>query len=179
MLKIIDKIKKENVFEDVEAEDKESLFKIIAEKVASTNSAVNADDIFGALQKREEEDTTGLGDYIAVPHGRVKGFGKSEVYVAILKKEIEYGARDNNPVKVVFSIIADDDDPKDYLMSLSQTIFLIKQKDIAVKIKDVHNFADLENPRRTALLFTYCTIAGQSLSKTYYLDSLSLLVSQK
>jgi len=107
MLKIIDKIKKENVFENVEAEDKESLFKVLSEKIASTDSNVVVDDIFNALMKREEEDTTGLGDFIAIPHGRVKGFGKSEVYVAILEKEVEYGARDNNPVKVVFSIIAD------------------------------------------------------------------------
>ncbi len=144
MLKIIDKIKKENVFDDVEAEDKESLFKVLSQKIASTDSNVSADDIYNALIKREEEDTTGLGDFIAIPHGRVKGFGKSEVYVAILKKEVEYSARDNNPVKVVFSIIADDDDPKDYLISLSQLIFLIKQKEIVVKIKDVSNFSDLE-----------------------------------
>ncbi len=142
MLKIVDKIKKENVFENVEAVDKESLFKVLSEKIAASNNA-NADEIFDALMKREEEDTTGLGDFIAIPHGKVKGFGKSEVFVAILRQEVEYASRDNNPVKMVFSIVADSDNPEDYLMSLSQLIFLIKQKDIVVKLKECANFEDI------------------------------------
>lgn len=149
MLKIIDKIKKENVFEDVEATDKDSLFKALSEKIASVGGH-NAESIYDALLKRENEDTTGLGDAIAIPHGRVKGFGKSDVYVAILKTEIDYGARDNRPVKVIFSIIADDGDPKDYLVSLSQLIFLVKQRDIVAELAEIKNYSELEKVLKKA-----------------------------
>lgn len=61
MLKIIDKIIKEHVFEDLESKDKDSLFKTLSEKIAAV-STPSADAIFDALKKRETEYTTNIGN---------------------------------------------------------------------------------------------------------------------
>ena len=129
MLKIIDKIIKEHVFENLESKDKESLFKTLSEKIAVISSP-SADAIFDAFKKRENEYTTNIGNGVAVPHGRIQGYGKTDIFVGFLKKEINYDSDsdDNTPVKLVFAILSDLENPQDYLLNLSQIFFLVNQK---------------------------------------------------
>lgn len=145
MLKIIDKITKEHVFEGLEAKDKETLFKALSEKVASVTSQ-SADTIFEAFKKREDEYTTNIGNGVAVPHGRIKDYGKTDIFVGFLNEAINYDSDsdENTPVKLVFAILSDLENPKDYLLNLSQIFFLVNQKEILDKIMATKNFEELE-----------------------------------
>lgn len=144
MLKIIDKIQKEHVFENLEATDKESLFKELSARISSVNSQ-DVTTISDALHKREDEYTTNISKGIAVPHGRIKGYGKTDIFVGILSEAINYDndEEDHTPVKVIFAILSDEDDPKDYLLNLSQLFFLVNQKDILDKIKSSTSYDEL------------------------------------
>ena len=128
MLKIIDKITKEHVFEDLESKDKESLFRALSEKIAPVASA-SADAIFDAFKKREDEYTTNIGNGVAVPHGRIQGYGKTDIFVGFLKDEINYDSDsdEKSPVKLVFAILSDLDNPQDYLLNLSQLQLVLFQ----------------------------------------------------
>ena len=145
MLKIIDKIKKEHVFEGLESKDKDSLFKALSEKIASVSS-LSTDSIFDALKKREDEYTTNIGNGVAVPHGRIQGYGKTDIFVGFLKNEINYDSDsdEKSPVKLVFAILSDLENPQDYLLNLSQIFFLVNQKEILDKIIATKNFEELE-----------------------------------
>lgn len=145
MLKIIDKIKKEYVFEGLESKDKDSLFKALSEKIASVSS-LSTDSIFDALKKREDEYTTNIGNGVAVPHGRIQGYGKTDIFVGFLKNEINYDSDsdEKSPVKLVFAILSDLENPQDYLLNLSQIFFLVNQKEILDKIIATKNFEELE-----------------------------------
>lgn len=142
MLKIIDKIHKDDVFESVPATSKEELLDYISEKI-SERSGTEKGLILNSLVNREAEESTGIGHSIAIPHGKIAGFGKTAVYAFILEEEIDYEALDDQYVRVVFALIADEKDATDYVETLSQLIFVINQKDIMNKIVDVENGAEL------------------------------------
>ena len=146
MLKIIDKIIKEHVFEDLESKDKDSLFKTLSEKIAAV-STPSADAIFDALKKRETEYTTNIGNGVAVPHGRIQGYGKTDIFVGFLKEEINYDSDsdEKTPVKLVFAILSDLENPQDYLLNLSQIFFLVNQKEILDKVMETKSFEELQS----------------------------------
>lgn len=151
MLKIIDKIDKEHVFENLEVSDKQSLFEVLSDKIAS-KTKVSKDIITEAFKKREEEYTTNIGNGVAIPHGRIKGYGKTDIFLAFLKESINYDSDsdEHTPVKIVFAILADEDDPKDYLLNLSQLFFLVNQKDILEKIKSASSYDEFHSYLETS-----------------------------
>ena len=144
MLKIIDKIKKDYVFEGLEVTDKETLFKELSARIASKVSQP-ADVIFETFTKREDEYTTNISNGVAIPHGRIKGYGSTDIFVAFLTNTINYDSDsdEHTPVKLVFAILSDEDDPKDYLLNLSQLFFLVNQKDILDKIVHSNTYDEL------------------------------------
>ncbi len=145
MLKIIDKIQKEHVFENLDVTDKESLFQALSAKISAASSQ-DATAISDALHKREDEYTTNIGNGVAVPHGRIKGYGRTDIFVAFLNAAINYDSDsdEHTPVKIIFAILSDEDDPKDYLLNLSQLFFLVNQKDILDKIMHSTTYVQLE-----------------------------------
>ncbi len=146
MLKVIDKIVKEHVFEEVEASDKDTLFKDLSERISKVSSQTS-DVIYDALKKREDEYTTNIGNGVAVPHGRIDGYGKTDIFLGFLKEEVNYDSDsdENSPVKLVFAIISDVNTPEDYLSNLSEIFFLVNQKDILDKIIESSSFDALHS----------------------------------
>lgn len=143
MLKIINKIQKEHVFEFLEAKDKETLFKTLSEKIANVSSQ-SAESICEAFDKREKEYTTNIGNGVAVPHGRIKNYGRTDIFVAFLSEPISYDSDsdDTTPVKLIFAILSDEDNPKEYLLNLSQIFFLVNQKEILDKVIATTNYEE-------------------------------------
>ncbi|WP_241883720.1 PTS sugar transporter subunit IIA [Brachyspira hyodysenteriae] len=55
-----------------------------------------------------DEYTTNIGNGVAVPHGRIQGYGKTDIFVGFLKNEINYDSDsdEKSPVKLIFAILA-------------------------------------------------------------------------
>ncbi|MEK6796657.1 MAG: PTS sugar transporter subunit IIA [Spirochaetota bacterium] len=142
MLQVIDKVKKKHIFESVAAATKDEAIAVIAKLIAA---ATDSDEkkIATALADREIEESTGIGNSIAIPHGRIKGFGKTEIFITLLANEIDFQSLDGKPVKTVFTLVADEGDADDYVAMLSQTIFLISQRDIMEKIASARTADDV------------------------------------
>lgn len=145
MLKIIDKIVKEHVFEGLESKDKLSLFRTLSEKIAAVSSP-SVDSVYEAFKKREDEYSTNIGNGVAVPHGRIQGYGKTDIFVGFLKEEINYDLESDEqvPVKLVFAILSDLENPQDYLLNLSQIFFLVNQKEILDKVMQTKSYEELK-----------------------------------
>ena len=161
MLKIIDKITKEHVFESLESKDKESLFRVLSEKIAPVASA-SADAVFDAFKKREDEYTTNIGNGVAVPHGRIQNYGKTDIFVGFLKDAINYDSDsdEKSPVKLVFAILSDLDNPQDYLLKYfkkldekfeteKQIKFLIELERAEIQIKAYELYSSTHSQQKS------------------------------
>lgn len=70
---------------------------------------------------REKEGATGIGNYIAIPHGKSDGVSKIGVAIGILDHEIEWESLDDHGVKVIilFAVGSDTEGAKEHLKLLS------------------------------------------------------------
>lgn len=86
------------------------------------NDKINAIDGFVSdVYKREEQGQTGIGNFVAIPHGKSKFVNKPSVVIGINEKEIPWESLDGKGVRVVvlFAVGNDDMAAKEHLKLLS------------------------------------------------------------
>lgn len=72
-----------------------------------------------ALSEREQQDSTGIGRGIAIPHGRLRGLSQAVGAFVTLKNEMDYGAIDHKPVKMVFALLVPENAENEHLRLLA------------------------------------------------------------
>ena len=87
--------------------DKPRLLRDLAER-AATALGLDGSKLAAALIRREDLGSTGLGGGIAIPHTRVPGVQRPFSILAILRTPIAFDAIDDQPVDVVFLLVAPD-----------------------------------------------------------------------
>ena len=76
--------------------------------------------IFETLMQRERLGSTGLGNGIAIPHGRFAGLERVQGMFARLAKPVDFEALDHQPVDIVFLLMAPESAGADHLKALAR-----------------------------------------------------------
>ena len=82
-------------------------------------SGLPAREIFDALLQRERLGSTGVGDGIAIPHGKLAKCGRIFGIFARLERPIDFEALDGLPVDLIFLLIAPENAGADHLKALA------------------------------------------------------------
>ena len=85
---------------------KEDLFATLVDALAEQGIAQNRNALLKALLEREAVGTTGVGFGIAIPHARSMVVAATALVFARLPNGLDFAARDEAPVQVVFLIVA-------------------------------------------------------------------------
>ncbi len=110
----------------VKAADKRKALAILAE-VAARNFALDQDAVLDALAEREAEGSTGIGHGVAAPHARVAGLSRLRGMFVRLEQPLAFGAVDEQPVDLIFALLAPPDAGSDHLRALARVSRLLRQ----------------------------------------------------
>lgn len=91
--------------------------------------------IFETLMERERLGTTGVGQGIAIPHGRLADIGEIVGVFARLEMPIDYDAVDNQPVDLVFMLLAPEGAGADHLKALARVSRLLRNQSATEKLR--------------------------------------------
>jgi PTS system nitrogen regulatory IIA component len=92
--------------------------------------------IFSTLMKRERLGTTGVGNGIAIPHGKLPKLSKLFGLFARLERPVDFEALDGQPVDLVFLLLAPEAAGADHLKALARVARLLRDPDVARKLRD-------------------------------------------
>lgn len=104
---------------DVEANNKKALFERVAGMLEGV-SGLTRTQVTDSLLARERLGSTGLGQGIAIPHGRVKGLREAVGAFMRLHAPIPFDAPDNQPVSLVFVLLVPERATDAHLQILSE-----------------------------------------------------------
>ncbi len=107
------------VFADLACFDRLTLFKTLAEGLVRAGHFSDADELYDKLWEREQLGSTGIGAGVAVPHCKMAGSSEVVVAVALLRDGVEFGAVDDQPVRLVFLVVSPEDQPAAHLHCLA------------------------------------------------------------
>ena len=137
----------------VKAQNKKQLLQELAQSMASI-LAVDHRIIFETLLTREKLGSTGLGQGIAVPHGRLPNITRVYGLFAKLAAPVAYDSVDGEPVDLVFVLISPDHAGADHLTALARISRLLRQPGTIAKLRGTATaeglYAILTEPPATA-----------------------------
>ena len=92
--------------------------------------------ILEILQQREKLGSTGVGNGIAIPHGKLAKLTKLFGVFARLDRAIDFEALDGQPVDLVFLLLAPEGAGADHLKALARVARLLRDSEIARKLRN-------------------------------------------
>src|SRR5438552_11586724 len=102
---------------------------------AAELSGQNERTIFEILLQREKLGSTGVGNGIAIPHGKLPKLGKLFGLFARLERPVDFEALDGQPVDLVFLLLAPEGAGADHLKALARIARLLRDQDVAKKLR--------------------------------------------
>lgn len=95
--------------------------------------------IFDVLLERERLGTTGVGHGIAIPHGKLPGLNRVHGLFARLDKPIDFDSIDDQPVDLVFMLLAPEQSGADHLKALARVSRLLRDAGVCAKLRGTDN----------------------------------------
>lgn len=102
---------------------------------AARLSGLDERTIFDALLQRERLGSTGIGDGIAIPHGKLPGITRLFGLFARLDKPIDFEALDGQPVDLIFLLLAPEGAGADHLKALARVARVLRNASVVEKAR--------------------------------------------
>jgi len=140
-MKIIDMLKTDYILEELKSGNKRDVLKELVGSFMKIHQKLDSEATLDVLFEREKLGSTGIGEGIAIPHGKITGldqlilsFGRSAV-------GIDFDAMDGKPVHLFFLLIAPENSAGQHLKTLAKISKMLKDsvfrtKLMAAKSKD-------------------------------------------
>jgi len=125
-MKITDFIGIKGIKLDLEATDKEGVLKELVDLLAEVKDIGDKKSILKALIERENLGSTGIGQGIAIPHGKTDKVDGLVAVLGISRKGVNYEALDGEPVYILFLLVAPKDTAGPHLKALAQISRLLR-----------------------------------------------------
>ena len=105
-MKITDLLSKESVLLNAHVNDKEACLVKLVDLMDASGKISDKKSYLDAVHEREKEGTTGVGNGIAIPHGRCSGVKEPGLAAMTINGGVEYEALDAKPDDLAFLIAA-------------------------------------------------------------------------
>jgi len=113
--------------------------------ISQTGNILNKQEFKETVLKREKEGTTGIGEGIAIPHGKSRAVKKACLAAAVLPKGVEFEALDGKKVNLVFLIAAPENQENTHLEVLSRLSALLMDEKFRENLKRAKTPAEFIN----------------------------------
>ncbi len=131
------------VLPDVECHSKKDALDTLAKTIANADNATSQTEVFDCLIARERLGSTGLGNGIAIPHGRLKQGKKTIAAFIQLDTAIDYDAVDKAPVDLLFALIVPEDSTEEHLQTLATLAEMFSNTEIVSKLRQSNSSSEI------------------------------------
>lgn len=129
-------IKKELIVINSQAKNKDDLLIEMVDILHKNNFVSNKKEFLTDVHLREQEGETGIGQGVAIPHGKSKGVKTTTLAVATLADPIEWESLDDEKVKVVILFaVKDSDINTTHILLLQQVAVMLADEEFLEKLK--------------------------------------------
>ena len=118
----------------LKANSKKQLLQLLSERAAAI-SGIPEREVFDTILQRERLGSTGVGNGIAIPHGKFAGLKRITGICARLAEPVDFEAVDGQPVDIVFLLLAPEGAGADHLKALARISRLLREGHAVDKLR--------------------------------------------
>ena len=145
-MKIIELLDKKSISLEAAPKSKSEALDLAVDLMAESGKIKDKEAYKKLVYAREEESTTGVGEGIAIPHGKGDCVDKPGLAAMVIKDGVDFEALDEEPVNILFLIAAPDTEDNVHLDVLSKLSMMLMDEDFRnslINAKDVDEFIDI------------------------------------
>jgi PTS IIA-like nitrogen-regulatory protein PtsN len=133
----------------LKANSKKQVLQLISERAAAITGLPER-EIFDTVLQRERLGSTGVGNGIAIPHGKLAGIKQITGVFARLEQPVDFEALDDQPVDLVFLLLAPEGAGADHLKALSRIARVLRDAETVKKVRGTRDASAIHSLLSTA-----------------------------
>ena len=142
-MKILNYLKEEWVLPELQGTDKPSILTELSGVLVKPCQVSSAEEILHVLLEREKLESTGIGEGIAIPHGRLKKLKTFFISFGRSIKGVEFDSIDHHPSQLFFLVMAPENSAVDNLKLLGRIVALLKDTSFKKRLMEAHTQGEL------------------------------------
>jgi PTS system nitrogen regulatory IIA component len=142
-MKIMDYLNEEWVIPDLKGADKASVLKELSSVLVNPCQVTSVEELLQVLLDRERLGSTGIGEGIAIPHGRLKKLKRFFIVFGRSLKGVDFDSIDRKPSQLFFLVMAPENSAVDNLKLLSRMVTLLKEPSFKKRLMETPSRKEL------------------------------------
>ncbi len=140
---VSDLLTPDRVLPSVRTSSKKRLLELISAALVQNDDSLSSREVFESLCARERLGSTGLGNGVAIPHGRVTGSTAVQAVFVRLEQPLAFDAVDGKPVDLLFALAVPENCTGDHLKLLSQIAERFSDPALLGQLRDASDTGEL------------------------------------
>ncbi|AAN56937.1 PTS IIA-like nitrogen regulatory protein PtsN [Shewanella oneidensis MR-1] len=122
---------------------KKKVLELISDLAAAQYPTLSSQAIFESLVAREKMGSTGIGNGIAIPHGRLTDITQPIAILIKCEEPIAFDAIDKQPVDILFALLVPANQCQQHLSTLSCMAEKLSDKQVLKQLRKTHDETEL------------------------------------
>jgi PTS system nitrogen regulatory IIA component len=142
-MQITDMFKKEYIIEALKAKSKRAVLAELSEIFTRDHAGIQPEAMIEVLLEREKLGSTGIGDGIAIPHGKLKGLDSLVISFGRSREGIDFDSIDGRPAHIFFLLMAPESSTGQHLKALAKISRMLKDPEFRSDLLSAKNTEEL------------------------------------
>lgn len=125
-MNVISNLRDNLILPDLAATSKKEVLTELAAAVSSEYPELETTELYTILRERENLGSTGIGEGVAIPHGKIRGLDRITVCFGRSVRGVPFEAQDGKPAHLFFLLLAPEDAAASYLSCLAELSRFLK-----------------------------------------------------
>ena len=138
-MKILDILAKESIISELRGRTKKQVLEELIDALLKHKPHLDRDQLMAVLLERERLGSTGIGDGIAIPHGKIRDLDQLALSFGKSTPGVDFESMDGKPVHLFFLLVAPENCAGIHLRALAKIARLLKNGAVRKKLGNVES----------------------------------------
>ncbi len=144
-MKLSDIISLDCIVPDLKARDKSGVLRELAKAICNVEGSLEEHSLVKVLKEREKLGSTGIGDGVAIPHGKINGIDRPLMCFGRSKQGVDFESMDAKPVYLFFLLIAPENSAGAHLKVLAKIAKMLKNSGLRKRLLEAKDREEIYN----------------------------------
>lgn len=142
-MKIVDLLNPAAITADLKATGKNEVLAELTDAIVKVESSLDRDEVVKVLQERERLGSTGIGEGVAIPHGKLKDLKHLMISFGRSRSGVDFDSMDGKPAHLFFLLVAPEESVGVHLKTLARVSKLLKNPAVRNRLIEAADGEDL------------------------------------
>jgi PTS system nitrogen regulatory IIA component len=142
-MKLSEILEENNIIPELKAREKKGVLEELAEVVYNSDPSIDKGALVKVLVERERLGSTGIGDGVAIPHGKLSGLTNPIISFGRSKEGLGFDSMDGQPTYLFFLLVAPENSSGVHLQVLARIAKILKRSSFRKKLMEASTQKEL------------------------------------